>query len=273
MSASVIVCAYNEGRHISRCLQSIIPQLQAEDELVVVDDGSTDGTADLAWSLGVPVIRVPHRGPALARNAGAVVSSKEALVFVDGDMTWGDGYLDAIVGPIEANPACSGTFTRDLFVGWPDAVWSTAYSYIRRLPHPRVLSSEGPDRSANYRAVRRVAFEAVGGYDDVGYGEDMTLAPKLGALAWAVTGARVDHFNPDSPSEIFENAKWIGRGFDVREVRHPIRDNLPSAALRRAWRDRRSGAPLVIYPARLIYSVGFLVGFAKRSRNPRRHWK
>jgi hypothetical protein len=86
------------------------------------------------------------------------------------------------------------------------------------------LSDDFPERWSNYRAISRDAFLSVGGYDDVGYGEDMTLAPKLGVEALAAPGAVCWHFNPDSISEIFENARWIARGHDVRAVAHPVRD-------------------------------------------------
>ena len=62
-----------------------------------------------------------------------------------------------------------------------------------------------PDRWENFRAIRRDAFLAVGGFDDIGYGEDMTLASKLGLLADAVPGARMRHRHPDSLAEIWEN--------------------------------------------------------------------
>jgi hypothetical protein len=114
---------------------------------------------------------------------------------------------------------------------------------------------------------------AFDGYDDVGYGEDMTLASKLRVQAHAAPGAVCWHFNPDSVSEIFENARWIARGHDVQAIAHPVRDNLPTASFVKALRDLRCGAPLTVLVARQIYSAGFLIGLAQRRRNPTVHAK
>lgn len=268
----VVVCAYNEESHIERCLNALTEQLRPGDDLVLVDDGSTDATAALAEGLGVRVLRAAHRGPAAARNRGAAAVGGEILAFVDADMVCLPGYLDRIVAPLR-DPGCVGAFPKDWYVARPEDPWSTAYCRIRGHPHPRLLPEDGPDESANVRALWRERFLAVGGYDDVGYGEDMTLAPKLGGLARVAPGASLLHFHPDTPSEIFTNGRWIGRGFDVKYHQHPVRANMPWSALRDAACDLRRGAPWQVVPARLLYSTGFLVGLAGRRLRPRRHWK
>ena len=81
-----------------------------------------------------------------------------------------------------------GTFTREIFLGNRENRWARAYAALRWSRTDRVLPIDFPDRWANFRAVRRDRFVAAGGYDDVGYGEDMTLAPKLGEDALAAEG-------------------------------------------------------------------------------------
>jgi glycosyltransferase involved in cell wall biosynthesis len=269
---SVVICAYNEERHITRLLRSLQRQSLPPSEVIVVDDGSTDATAARAQMAGAKVLKVDHAGPAAGRNAGAKLATGEILVFVDGDMECARGFLAALTGPIVQAEAV-GTFSKEIYVGEPANAWSRAYCYIRRIGYPRLLGPDFPDRWSNFRAIRRDAFLSVGGYDNVGYGEDMTLAPKLGAEAIAVPRAVCWHFNPDSVKEIFENARWIARGHDVQVVAHPVRDNLPHVALARAFRDRRRGAPASIFIARLSYSAGFLIGLAQRRRNPYDHAK
>jgi glycosyltransferase involved in cell wall biosynthesis len=271
MTTSVVVAAYNEAKHIERCLASLASQSRPALEVIVVDDGSRDATAILAQKCGARVIRTEHRGPAHARNVGAGAAEGEILIFVDADMACSSDFLAALVAPIEAGQGI-GTFTKEIYLGNPESRWARAYCKIRRLGNPRLLPADFPDEWANYRAVMRDAFLRVGGYDDVGYGEDMTLAPKLGCLAIAAPGARCLHFNPDSPREIFANAHWIGRGYDIGEVAHPWRDNGPWRTARRSLQDLRSGAEITIIPARLTYSVGILLGLARRTRDPDRHW-
>jgi glycosyltransferase involved in cell wall biosynthesis len=271
-AVSVVVCAYNESAHIGRLLSSLGRQTYAPSDIVVVDDGSVDDTAAIAERDGATVIRVDHRGPARGRNAGAEFARGDILVFLDGDMACAPTFVDRLTEPIRQGRAV-GTFTRDIYVGNAANRWSQAYCYIRRLAFPRLLPEDFPDRSAHYRAVRRDRFLEVGGYDDVGYGEDMTLAPKLGALAHVADGAVCFHFNPETPGEIFENARWIGRGHDVAFARRPVRENLPMIAFARGLADVWRGAPPVTVVARLVYSTGFLLGCASRRRTPMRHWK
>jgi len=269
---SVVVSAYNEERHIERLLRSLSEQTLAPYEVIVVDDGSTDATASLARSVGAQVITIVHAGPAIGRNVGARRATGEVLVFVDGDMACSPTFVECLTASIFTGQAV-GTFTRDIYVGEPANAWSRSYCYIRRLGYPRLLSADSPDVSANFRSISRQAFLGVHGYDDVGYGEDMTLAPKLGLLATAAPGAACDHYNPDTPREIFQNARWIARGRDVQLVPHPVRDNLACTALSRGLRDLARGAPVRVLVARQIYSVGFLLGMLQRRRRPARHAK
>ena len=269
---SVIVSASNEERHIERLIRSLQGQTLPAVELIVVDDGSTDETAALADRAGAFVLTVGHAGPAAGRNTGARAATGAILVFIDGDMACAPEFLAALTAPIRRDEAV-GTFSKEIYVGEPANTWSRAYCHIRRIGYPRLLSEDFPERWSNFRAISREAFLAVGGYDDVGYGEDMTLAPKLGVEAHAAPGAVCWHFNPDSIPEIFANARWIARGHDVQAVAHPVRENLPAVALVRAMRDFRRGAPSTIFIARQAYSAGFLIGLAQRRHNPRRHAK
>jgi glycosyltransferase involved in cell wall biosynthesis len=269
---SVVVSAYNEERHVERLIHSLHVQTLPAYEVIVIDDGSSDDTAARAEQAGATVLTVAHAGPAAGRNRGARAAIGEILVFLDGDMACAPGFLAAITAPIRRDEAI-GTFSKEIFVGEPANAWSRAYCHIRRIGYPRLLSDDFPERWSNFRAISREAFLSVGGYDDVGYGEDMTLAPKLGAQAHAAPGAVCWHFNPDNVSEIFANARWIARGHDVQAVAHPVRDNLPTVALTRALRDLRRGAPRAIFVARLAYSAGFLIGVAQRRADPTSHAK
>jgi glycosyltransferase involved in cell wall biosynthesis len=269
---SVVVPAYNEARHLRRCLRSLQSQTLTPHELIVVDDGSRDGTATVAEALGAKVIRTPHRGPAHARNRGATLARGDILVFVDADIECSPGYLENLVVPI-TNGGATGTFSKEIYIGNLSNRWARAYARIRRLALPRLLPDSHPDESGNYRAILRRRFLDAGGYEEVGYGEDMTLAPKLGELAVAAPKALCWHYNPDSLGEIFENARWIGRGHDIGQVERPWLSNLPTSALMTGICEVARGVDLAIVPARLAYSFGILAGLARRATRPNRHWK
>lgn len=86
-TASVIVPAYNSEKTLSDCLRAIYSQDFPKDqfEVIVVDDGSTDGTGDVAKSFGAHVFRQRNRGPAAARNAGLRAALGEWVAFTDAD--------------------------------------------------------------------------------------------------------------------------------------------------------------------------------------------
>jgi glycosyltransferase involved in cell wall biosynthesis len=269
---SVVVAAYNEQAHIGRLLESLRAQTVAPREVIVADDGSRDGTAAIAERAGAEVLRLPHRGPAVARNAGARRARGEILVFLDGDMACTPPFVERLVQPIVERRAV-GTFSREMFLGNSERRWARAYAALRRSPPDRLLPENFPQRWDNFRAVRRDRFLEVGGYDDVGYGEDKTLAPKLQELALAAPGAVCFHHLPFTLSEVFENGRWVGRGAAIRTLAHPWRVHAPHRVVRIALRQIRAGRTPWVLPARLVYHAGVWLGLAESTLAPARHWK
>ena len=84
---SVIIPAYNHEELLPQTLESLLRQTFPAEEIIVVDDGSTDRTADVAESFGEPirVIRQENSGPAAARNRGFHESQGEFIHFFDSD--------------------------------------------------------------------------------------------------------------------------------------------------------------------------------------------
>lgn len=98
---SVIIPAYNVADYLSRCLDSLLVQSWKELELIVVDDGSTDGTSGLAddYTLRDSRVRVIHQangGVSSARNAGLAASRGELIGFTDGDDWVKPDYLESL---------------------------------------------------------------------------------------------------------------------------------------------------------------------------------
>ena len=87
---SVIIPAYNAGRTIDAALQSVFAQTFRSFEIIVVDDGSTDDTADRveAWGSRVMLHRQKNAGPAAARNRAIASARGEFLAFLDADDVW-----------------------------------------------------------------------------------------------------------------------------------------------------------------------------------------
>jgi glycosyltransferase involved in cell wall biosynthesis len=85
---SVVIPAYNAERFMPRCLAAVFAQTLKPHEVIVVDDGSTDGTAQLAEKLGATVLRQANAGIGAARNAGIRNASGEWIALLDADDTW-----------------------------------------------------------------------------------------------------------------------------------------------------------------------------------------
>lgn len=85
---SVVIPAYNSEEFIGEALASVRGQTMSVSEIIVVDDGSSDRTAELAEQSGAFVIRQKHGGISVARNAGIRAAKHEWIAFLDADDTW-----------------------------------------------------------------------------------------------------------------------------------------------------------------------------------------
>lgn len=109
-AVAVVVPARDEARSLPALLGSVVAQLRPGDELVVVDDGSTDGTAAVAAAQGARVVAAPPpppgwTGKAAALHTGVGVTTAPVLVFLDADVTLAAGALDRVVAAAAAEPA------------------------------------------------------------------------------------------------------------------------------------------------------------------------
>jgi hypothetical protein len=139
------------------------------------------------------------------------VARGDVIVFFDADLKAAPSAIETLCAPILSG-ATAGTYTADIVVGNPENPWADCWTRNRGAAPGVHFPERMPRRWDNFRAVRRDLFLEVGGFDDIGYGEDKTLARKLGILADQVPGARFWHHNPSSLREVWQNACWIGRG-------------------------------------------------------------
>ncbi len=117
---SVIVPAYNEERFLPRSLGSLrhsalrlADEFPATDaELIVVDNDSSDATAEVARDYGARVVAEPRRGISRARNCGAAAATGELLIFVDADYRVPLRFLPAIASRFDRDPALTAAGTR-----------------------------------------------------------------------------------------------------------------------------------------------------------------
>ncbi len=108
-SVSVVIPLYNKANEIARALRSVHNQTLRPSEIIVVDDGSTDNSADIVKSLMVPnlhLIQQGNAGECGARNRGISEAKGQLIALLDADDTWEPGFLEAIVAMYLKYPNC-----------------------------------------------------------------------------------------------------------------------------------------------------------------------
>lgn len=161
---SVIVPVRDGSIFLPRTLPPLLCSLPQGSEILVCDDGSRDGSGDLAESLGARVLR--HRdptGPAETRNRGASAARGDTLVFLDADVLVHPDTLEVLTRPF-ADPSVAATFG-----SYDDAPTGTSWvSLYKNLAHHFVHQRSRAEAAtfwAGCGAIRRDVFLGLGGFD------------------------------------------------------------------------------------------------------------
>ncbi|WP_394612953.1 bifunctional polysaccharide deacetylase/glycosyltransferase family 2 protein [Lentzea sp. JNUCC 0626] len=190
---SVVVPAYNEALNIAATVRSIAANNHLADvEVIVVDDGSSDGTGDITEELdlpGVTVLRQENQGKPAALNAGIRAARHDVLVLVDGDTIFEPETVGQLVQPFADNEvgAVSGNAkvgNRQGILGrWQHLEYCAGSNLDRQILHalrciPTVPGAVG--------AFRRAALTDVGGVSDDTLAEDTDLTMAVTRAGWRV---------------------------------------------------------------------------------------
>lgn len=174
---AIVVPAWNEeailGQTVGQ-LRTIAENLGRAHELVVVDDASTDRTAEIAASLGARVVRVEKRQIAAVRNAGARATTAPFLVFVDADTWVPETVLRNTLRALDLGAVGGGA--RVAFDGRGNPVAESFFEAFKALWYAQELAA------GCYIFMRRDAFEAIGGFDERWFaGEEYWMSKALRA--------------------------------------------------------------------------------------------
>lgn len=187
-AVSVVIPAWNAAWCVSRAIDSVLAQGLRDVELIVVDDGSSDGTPQVLARYGnaIRVLRQPNRGLAAARNAGIRAARAPLVAFLDADDWWLPGKLQQQVALMRAQPAlgfCSTAARVEDPAGrllnlWSAPRWSGSF-LVHLFGETAAVAGSGSAVLA-----RRALLEEVGGFDETLRSlEDTDLWMRLAARA------------------------------------------------------------------------------------------
>jgi glycosyltransferase involved in cell wall biosynthesis len=182
MQLSVIVPVYNGERYLAAAIASVRRQAYAPLEIIIVDDGSTDGTARLIERLG-PDIRTVHQanhGPAAARNRGLELATGDVIAFIDADDLWPDDKLRLQLPVLYDDPAIQ------IVMGKVQRLWPTEGDALTLAFEPRIPPCD--ELLLGCALFRRAVFEQIGFFDvtlRIGEDTDWFLRARQGGAAIA----------------------------------------------------------------------------------------
>jgi glycosyltransferase involved in cell wall biosynthesis len=167
-AVSVVMTAYNVAAYIGAAIESAVAQTFRDFELIVMDDGSTDGTVQIAEQFRDPRVRVersPHRGAAIQLRDGIEQTTGRYLALLDGDDLWSPNKLERHVQFLDSHPGADLTFSWSRIIdeegrdtGFTSRLWDGPVSFSEFL---------ADDLIGNGSALvfRREALTDAGGID------------------------------------------------------------------------------------------------------------
>jgi cellulose synthase/poly-beta-1,6-N-acetylglucosamine synthase-like glycosyltransferase/peptidoglycan/xylan/chitin deacetylase (PgdA/CDA1 family) len=214
-TVAVVVPAYNEAVGIARAVRSLAASSYPDLEIVVVDDGSTDATADIVDALAlerVHVIRRPNGGKAAALTTGIDSTSAEIVVMVDGDTVFEPETIMRLVAPL-ADPAVAAVAgntkvgNRSGLLGrWQHIEYVIGFNLDRRMYE---VFQSTPTVPGAIGAFRRDVLVALGGVSGETLAEDTDLTLAIGRLGHRVVYAEDALAWTEAPSTL--NGLWRQR--------------------------------------------------------------
>jgi lipopolysaccharide/colanic/teichoic acid biosynthesis glycosyltransferase/glycosyltransferase involved in cell wall biosynthesis len=229
---SVIVPAKNAAITLEECLRALLHQegllIGSDYEVIVVDDGSTDDTAEIAEQYSARVIHITNQGPAAARNAGAKVAKGITLAFTDADCAPSPTWLRNLMQPLE-NPEVIGvkgvyqTCQTGLIPRFVQLEYEHKYSRMRSQANIDFIDT-------NNAIYRKDVFFQNGGFDEsfrVPSVEDQEFSFRLARKGYRMVfepSAAVFHYHDQTLSEYLLRKFGIGywKAFMLRWIPEKI---------------------------------------------------
>jgi O-antigen biosynthesis protein len=236
---SVVICAHNSADTIAECLRHTCALDYPELEVIVVDDGSTDATPEIAAAYPARIVRIPHSGLAAARNEGFQAARGELVAYLDADAYPASEWPYYLALGLDA-PNVGGTGGPNL----PPRDDPVSAHVVARSPGGPVHVLTSDDRAEHVpgcnMAFWKIVLSEVGGFDPVytEAGDDVDLCWKALNRNWKIgfhPAAFVWHHRRPGLKAYLRQQRTYGRSEALVEARHPERFT-PAGTAR--WRGR-----------------------------------
>jgi glycosyltransferase involved in cell wall biosynthesis len=191
---SVIVPCFNAERTIWQSLASVTAQTVQPYEVIVVDDGSMDGTSDVVEALSrllpyIKLITQEKRGPSSARNAGVTIATGDVIAFLDSDDTWSADHLERHLEHFGRNKQLGVSFSRAAYVtidGLPTGDTSRAFAGAVR---PVDLLYSNPTATCSTLVFLKSVWHEAGPMNESqSFAEDQEWLFRAASTKWQVEG-------------------------------------------------------------------------------------
>lgn len=223
-NVTVIMPVYNGVKYLRESIGSVIAQTVPPLEMFIVDDGSSDGSAELAASIDTPfpkyILHQPNKRQSAARNLAAGQAKGKYLAFLDHDDIWYPRHIEKLIPPMEDDVRMGWTYSDidEMDADGGMVTMNVLHLLNPHVQHPKttIFNMLGADMFIfpSAAVVRTEAFHAIGGFDErlSGY-EDDDLFLRLFRAGW------MNHYSPESlvryrrhpDSSAFSERMWISR--------------------------------------------------------------
>jgi glycosyltransferase involved in cell wall biosynthesis len=165
---SVVVTSYNVAPYLSSAVESALRQSYRQLEVLVVDDGSSDGSLESLSGIHDPrleLFALPHQGPAATLNAGLERASGEFIAFLDGDDLYAERNLECQLAVLHNHPDVDLTFCRSRMIAEDGSDLGPTTRYLARPISFDDLLTDNVIGNGSAVVVRSAAIETAGPYD------------------------------------------------------------------------------------------------------------
>jgi glycosyltransferase involved in cell wall biosynthesis len=225
--ASIVVAAYNAASTLGECLDSLAHLNFPDYETIVVDDGSSDTTSEVAMRAGVRVLRLAHRGLAAARNSGIEAAAGSCVAFIDADARADRDWLYHLVETLTRRGAAAAGGPN--FAPPPTSALAAAIAAAPGQPREVRAGDDTLEQVCGCNMiVDKAAARATGGFDPMftAAGDDVDFSWRLNERKLTIAnapGAVVIHRRRPTLAAYIEQQRGYGRGEGLLFRKYPLR--------------------------------------------------